>query len=106
MATRSSCPRLRAIQPSLLTRIVYQVGSPTMFEGKRFFPLTGIPIWKIERSSTLFAVWEPEPLTVATWREKSLTRGFTWGGRGGAASGKRHEERRRPHAPAKRDMRG
>src|SRR2546428_1492914 len=47
-----------------------------MFEGKRFFPLTGIPIWKIARSRTLFAVWLPEPLTVATWMLKSLRIGF------------------------------
>src|SRR5262245_7913316 len=77
-----------------------------MFEGKRFFPLTGIPIWKIERRSTLFAVWEPEPLTVATWRLKSLTRGFTWGGKGGRRGREEPEERRRPYAPAKRDFRG
>ena len=37
-----------------------------MFEGNRFLPDTGTPIWKIERSSTRFAVWLPEPLTVAT----------------------------------------
>src|SRR5689334_8367095 len=48
-----------------------------MLEGNRFFPLTGMPIWKIARSSTLFAVWLPEPFTVATWRLKSLTIGFT-----------------------------
>src|SRR5438093_8388536 len=48
-----------------------------MFEGKRFLPLTGMPIWKMARSSTVFAVWLPEPLTVATWMLKSLTRGFT-----------------------------
>jgi hypothetical protein len=48
-----------------------------MFEGKRFFPLTGIPIWKMARSSTVLAVWLPEPLTVATVMLKSLTTGFT-----------------------------
>ena len=45
-----------------------------MFEGKRFLPLTGIPIWKIARSRTVFAVWLPEPLTVAIWMLKS----FRW----------------------------
>jgi len=45
-----------------------------MLEGKRFFPETGTPIRKIDRRRTLLAVWEPEPLAVATWREKSLTR--------------------------------
>ena len=66
MATRKSISCLRAMYPSRLARIVYQVGSPAMFEGKRFLPETGIPIRKIERSSTRFAVWLPEPLTVAT----------------------------------------
>src|SRR6185503_20862376 len=48
-----------------------------MFEGNRFFPLTGMPIWKMARSNTVFAVWLPEPLTVATWMLKSLMTGFT-----------------------------
>src|SRR5688572_19872239 len=46
-----------------------------MLLGKRFFPDTGIPIWKIARSSVLFAVWLPDPFTVATWIEHSLTMG-------------------------------
>src|SRR5512141_2800272 len=37
-----------------------------------FFPETGTPIWKMDRMSTRFAVWLPEPLTVATWMLKSL----------------------------------
>src|SRR5437667_3396138 len=56
-----------------------------MFEGNRFFPLTGMPIWKIARSSTVLAVWLPEPLTVATWMLKSLRTEVTgprWFGRG------------------------
>src|SRR5438128_254797 len=53
--------------------MVNHVGSPAMFEGKRFLPDTGMPIWKMLRSSTMFADCEPEPLTVATWMEKSLT---------------------------------
>src|SRR5690349_11180467 len=60
--------------PRLFARMVYQVGSPAMFDGNRFFPDTGMPIWKIDRRSTRFAVWLPEPLTVATWIVKSLTR--------------------------------
>ena len=44
-----------------------------MFDGNRFFPETGMPIWKIERISIRLAVWLPEPLTVATWMLKSLT---------------------------------
>ena len=47
-----------------------------MFDGNRFLPLTGMPIWKMARNSTLLAVWLPEPLTVATWMLKSLTTGF------------------------------
>lgn len=31
-----------------------------------------MPIWKIDRISTLLAVWLPEPFTVATWIEKSF----------------------------------
>src|SRR5438067_13672425 len=53
--------------------MVYQVGSPAMLEGKRFFPETGTPIWKMVRSSTVFADCEPEPFTVATWMLRSLT---------------------------------
>src|SRR5580765_206245 len=83
MTTRISWPPRRAIQPSRLARIVNQVGRPAMFDGNRFLPLTGIPIWKRARSRTLFAVWLPDPLTVATWMLKSLTTGFTndgsWG---------------------------
>src|ERR1041384_3035332 len=53
--------------------MVYQVGSPAMFDGNMFLPDTGTPIWKIDRSSTMLAVWLPDPLTVATWMAKSLT---------------------------------
>src|SRR4029079_922434 len=63
----------RAVQPSLLARMVNHVGRPAMFDGNRFLPLTGMPIWKMARSSTLLAVWLPEPLTVATWMLKSFT---------------------------------
>src|SRR5271163_697130 len=76
IATRMSISFLRATYPCLLARIVYQVGRPAMFDGKRFLPLTGIPIPKMLLSKTLFADCEPEPLTVATWMLKSLTIGF------------------------------
>src|SRR5580765_1131127 len=76
MTTRISWWARRATQPAALARIVNQVGSPAMFEGNRFLPLTGMPIWKMARNSTLLAVWLPEPLTVATWMLKSLTMGF------------------------------
>jgi hypothetical protein len=46
-----------------------------MFEGNMFFPETGIPIWNRDRSRTRFAVWLPDPFTVATWILKSLTTG-------------------------------
>jgi len=37
-----------------------------MFEGNRFLPDTGMPIWKSDRMSTRLAVWLPDPFTVAT----------------------------------------
>src|ERR1043166_3718604 len=72
MQTMMSTSFLRAIQPSLFARIVNQVGRPAMFDGNMFFPLTGTPIWKMERINTLFDDWEPDPLTVATWIVQSL----------------------------------
>ena len=56
-----------------------------MLEGKRFFPETGTPIWKIARSSTVFELCEPEPFAVATWMEKSLTSARARAVAGGAA---------------------
>jgi hypothetical protein len=44
-----------------------------MFDGKRFFPETGIPMRKIDLIRTLLAVCEPDPFAVATCSEKSLT---------------------------------
>ncbi len=61
------------MKPSREARIVNQVGRPWMFEGKRFLPETGIPIWKIARMRMLFEDMLPDPLAVATWMEKSLT---------------------------------
>ena len=72
-ATRTSISRLRATYPSLLARMINQVGSPAMFNGKRFFPLTGTPIPKMLFSRTLFADCEPDPFTVATIMLKSFT---------------------------------
>ncbi len=46
--------RRRAMNPSFDVRIVNQVGRPWMFDGKRFLPETGIPIWKIDRIRMLF----------------------------------------------------
>jgi hypothetical protein len=73
MQIRTPMSRRRAMNPSRDARIVNQVGSPWMFEGKRFFPETGIPIWKIARIRMLFEDMLPEPFAVATWIEKSLT---------------------------------
>src|SRR5271155_5362829 len=53
--------------------MVYQVGNPAMLEGKRFLPLTGTPMRKMLRKSTLLADCDPDPLTVATWMLKSFT---------------------------------
>src|SRR5579871_1854332 len=55
--------------------MVYQVGNPAMLEGNRFFPETGMPIWKMLRNSTVLADCEPDPFTVATWMLKSLITG-------------------------------
>src|SRR5271169_2818343 len=59
--------------------MVYHVGSPAMFEGNRFLPETGTPIWKIVRSRTVLALCDPEPLAVATCMLKSLTMGLRSG---------------------------
>src|ERR1700735_5914938 len=72
IATSSSISRLRATYPRLLARMVYHVGNPAIFDGKRFFPLTGIPIPNMLLSSTRLADCDPDPLTVATWMLKSL----------------------------------
>jgi hypothetical protein len=43
-----------------------------MFDGKRFLPETGIPIWKSDRRRTVLELCEPEPFAVATWSVTSL----------------------------------
>src|SRR6185436_14672748 len=60
------------MKPCLLARMVNQVGSPAIFDGNIFFPDTGIPIWKMDRISTMLAVWLPDPFTVAIWMLKSF----------------------------------
>src|SRR6266545_6589710 len=65
----------RAMWPCGVTRSWYQVGRPSMLEGKTFLGATGIPMWKIARVKTRFAVWLPEPLKVAAWMVRSLTMG-------------------------------
>src|SRR6266849_95393 len=73
MQTMMSTSFFRATHPSLFARIVNHVGSPAMLDGNMFFPLTGTPIWKMERISTLLDDCDPDPLTVATWIVQSLT---------------------------------
>ena len=43
-----------------------------MLEGNTFLGATGMPIWKMARVKIRFAVWLPEPLTVAAWMVRSL----------------------------------
>src|ERR1035437_7743145 len=73
-ATTRSISGGRAVYPSLLTRMSYQVGRPWMFDGKMFLPETGIPIRKIDCMSSALALALPVPLTVAILKEKTLTR--------------------------------
>src|SRR5258708_11597302 len=69
----------RAVWPCGVTGGGYQVGRPPMWEGKTFLGATGMPIWKIARVRIRFAVWLPEPLTVAAWMVRSLMIGLvTW----------------------------
>src|ERR1035437_8831619 len=72
-ATTRSISGGRAVYPSLLTRMSYQVGRPWMFDGKMFLPETGIPIRKIDCMRRLFALADPVPLTVAILKANELT---------------------------------
>jgi hypothetical protein len=45
--------------------MMYHVGRPEMFDGKRFFPLTGTPISKKAWRRMRLADWEPVPFAVA-----------------------------------------
>ena len=74
MATMRSKSGVRATCPSPLTRISYQVGRPWMFDGKTFFPDTGIPMRKIDCMMRPLALAEPVPLTVPILNAKSLLR--------------------------------
>src|SRR6185312_3651455 len=71
--TRSTCSG-RDTQPSLLTRISYQVGRPWMFDGNTFLPVTGMPMRKIACMRIPLALAEPVPFTVPILKAKS----FTW----------------------------
>ena len=77
MATTISERGRRAVKPSALRRMVYQVGRPWMLDGNRFLPLTGMPILNSARSRAVLAVWLPEPFLVATM----MANMFTTGGR-------------------------
>src|SRR5437868_2447190 len=74
-ATRTSTLSERAMWPSGVIRSWYQVGRPSILDGNTFLGATGIPMWKIALVKTRFAVWLPEPLTVAAWIVRSLTIG-------------------------------
>ena len=52
--------------------MMYQVGSPDMLLGNRFFPLTGTPISNIEFRRIRLDDWDPVPLAVATLITKSF----------------------------------
>src|SRR6266446_77646 len=51
----------------------HQVGRPSLFEGKTFLPLHGMPMSYSARSRTRLADWLPEPFTVPTRMARSLT---------------------------------
>src|SRR5690349_16246942 len=59
----------------------YHVGRPSMLDGNTFFGATGMPMWNMARVRTRFAVWLPEPFTVAAWMVRSLTIGSVTGER-------------------------
>src|SRR5438105_4941964 len=79
MATKMSASRFRAVHPASFARTVNHVGSPWMFDGNMFFPLTGIPIPKIDRIRIRFADWLPVPFEVATVIVRLLTMGVLLG---------------------------
>src|SRR3982750_3856608 len=60
-----------------------------MFDGKTFFPETGMPIRKMDCISNVFALAEPVPLTVPILKAKSFGREAGRGGR--EAGGERRE---------------
>src|SRR6185295_20336803 len=54
------------------------VGSPWMFEGKTFLPVTGTPIRKMACMIRPFADADPVPFAVAILNAKSLTRSIRY----------------------------
>src|SRR5205809_2786207 len=74
IATMRSTPPRRPRQPFSLTRTSNQVGSPWILDGKMLRGATGIPMRRIDLANSRFADAEPEPLTLANFTTKSLTR--------------------------------
>jgi hypothetical protein len=52
---------------------MYHVGNPEIFEGNKFFPLTGIPMSYNVCNKMRFADCEPVPFAVAMLMVKSFT---------------------------------
>ena len=52
---------------------MYQVGNPEIFDGNKFFPLTGIPMSNSVCNRIRLADWEPVPFAVAILMVKSFT---------------------------------
>ena len=75
MQTRTCGSRTWPTYPLALARMWNHVGKPSMFEGKTFLPLHGIPIAYRARRMTRLADWLPEPLTVPTRIARSLIEG-------------------------------
>src|SRR3954464_1985159 len=73
IATIMSTPPRRPRCPSSLIRTSNQVGRPWMFDGKMLRELAGMPIRNTDLANSALALAEPEPLTLANLRTKSLT---------------------------------
>ena len=69
---RSTPPRLPKC-PASQIRTSYQVGRPWMLEGKMLRGVAGTPMRRIDCANSLFALAEPEPLTLAKRTTKSFT---------------------------------
>src|ERR1700679_2250736 len=74
MATRMSAPPREPRKPASLIRTSYQVGRPWMFEGKMLRGVAGMPMRSTDFANNVFALAEPDPLTLANLTTKSLTR--------------------------------
>src|SRR5678815_63775 len=68
-----------------------------MFDGKTFFPVTGMPMRKMACISKLLALAEPVPFTVPILKAKSLTRDSTEFLPPPSTSGILHHRLRRRH---------